>query len=217
MNEKSNYWREETKKFTWKHARISLIAEYINRHDIHSVLDLGAGEGHLYGMLDHRVKYRGLDIAGEKEGAVRTPQIDFFDFDDISEVTELAEIPFDCVVISGLLEYLEHWELLMKIVNQKWLKPGGICLVSFINSKKYDRDKLLKEHPQWKNRFTFAQIIFDLDRFGFRIDHVYPLFWGSHTIFLPITRLWAQLAKSGDDFSILDNSFVSQYLFITHS
>ena len=59
-------------------------------------------------------------------------------------VKKFIGIPYDCVVISGLLEYLVHWEKIIEKVKTKWLKPGGVCLVSFINSSGYQQNAPVK-------------------------------------------------------------------------
>lgn len=218
MQEKRDYWREETKKFTWKHARILLIAEEINHNpEIGSVLDLGAGEALLYRLLDQRIIYRGLDIAGEKGGAKNNPPVDFFDFDHLNDSEKVPGIPYDCVVISGLLEYLLNWEEVIENVTKKWLKPGGVCLVSFINSSSYQQNVLVKEHPQWKNKFQLRELLKDLDRLGLHVDTVYPIFWGSKSWLRPVIRAWTSFAVSRKNFLSMDRSWVSQYLFRTHT
>jgi SAM-dependent methyltransferase len=218
MQDKRNYWLEETKKFTWKHARILLIAEEINHNpDIQSVLDLGAGEALLFRLLDPRIKYRGLDIAGEKGGSNSQPPVDFFDFDNLAIGEDVRGIPYDCVVISGLLEYLDNWEELIEKVINEWLKPGGVCLVSFINSSSYEHNALVKEHPQWRNKFQLKTILIDLERLGLRIDVVFPIFWGSKSWLRPVIRLWASYAISRKNFLTMDKSWVRQYLCLTHS
>jgi|WetSurMetagenome_2_1015567.scaffolds.fasta_scaffold52660_3 2-polyprenyl-3-methyl-5-hydroxy-6-metoxy-1,4-benzoquinol methylase len=218
MQDKRQYWQEETKKFTWKHARILLIAEEINHnHDIQSVLDLGAGEALLFRLLDDRINYRGLDIAGEKGGAKSFPPVDFFDFDHLTDGEKVQDIPFDCVVISGLLEYLENWEELLEKVTKEWLKPGGMCFISFINSISYEHNALVKEHPQWRNKFQLRTILSDLDRLGLKVDIVFPIFWGSKSWLRPVIRLWASFANSRNSFISMDKSWVRQYLCLTHS
>ena len=218
MQDKRNYWQAETKKFTWKHARILLIAEEINRNpSIHSVLDLGAGEALLYRLLDKRITYRGLDIAGNKGVGNKNPPVDYFDFDNMDAGEEVIGIPYDCVVISGLLEYLVHWEKIIEKVKTKWLKPGGVCLVSFINSSGYQQNAPVKGHPQWVNKFRLMTILTDLDRLGFDIEKIYPIFWGSKSWLRPLIRLWADYSTARNNYMSMDKTWVSQYLCITHS
>lgn len=218
MMEKRSYWQQETKKFSWKHARILLIAEEIIKDkNIHSVLDLGAGEALLYRLLPTRIHYRGLDIAGEKNSASAIPPVDYFDFDHLDDNPEVTGIPYDCVVISGLLEYLDDWESVLKIAASKWLKPGGKCLISFINTEGYQLNSPVKDHPMWKQKFKLPQILKDLDRLGFVVDKVYPIFWGSKSWLRPVIRLWADIAWDLGRVSSMDQSWVSQYLFVARS
>ena len=218
MQDKINYWQEETKKYTWKHARILLIADEINHNrSVHSVLDLGAGEALLFRLLDQRIAYRGLDIAGEKNGALKIPPVDYFDFDHMDGNVEIPGIPYDCVVISGLLEYLENWEDVVLQVHKKWLKPGGLCLVSFINSSGYQKNAPVKGHPKWIHKFNLPGVLEKLDGMGFEVERVYPIFWGSKRWLKPVIRLWAEFAVSQRDFLLLDKPWVSQYLLRTVS
>ena len=218
MLEKRSYWQQETKKFTWKHARILLIAEEINRdRNIRSVLDLGAGEALLHRLLDPRISYRGLDIAGEKDGTRAYPPVDYYDFDHLDSNAEVAGSPYDCVVISGLLEYLENWEQLITMAREKWLKPGGVCLVSFINTKGYRENAPVKDHPMWKHKFMLPQILRDLERLGLKVEKVYPIFWGSKSWLRPLIKFWAEVAWELDKVLSMDRTWVSQFLLITRA
>jgi len=218
MQEKRTYWQQETKKFTWKHARILLIAETIN-HDpgIHSVLDLGAGEALLSRLLDPRITYHGLDIAGDKTGSNQKQVVDYYDFDHLEKNKEIEGIPYDCIVISGLLEYLQDWEGTLAFAISRWLKPGGVCLVSFINAAGYQQNAPVKNHPMWRHKFTLPIILNDLEAHKLAVQKVYPIFWGSKSWLKPLIKLWAEFAIKNNRLLSMDRSWVSQYLFVTRS
>lgn len=212
-NQKKLYWEEETLKYNWAHARLRLIAEMIRRYPPGtSILDLGAGKALLAHMIGPSYRYHGLDIVGNIAGEAGWPQVEACDFDEASQIT-LPDSPYDVVVISGLLEYLEDWPIFLHYAIKQWLSMDGVCLVSFTNKKGYQSSPV-KSHPEWKSVVSLHEIIEFLASNNMTMEKIYPLLWGNKYWSLPVVRILSWLADQKGQFLWLDRSWVSQFLCI---
>lgn len=210
MDSKQRYWQRETLKYNWPHARMLLIAEIIRQAPPGtSVLDLGAGRALLAHLIGPAYRYLGLDIAGE---AVSQARVEFCDFDHLEQF-QPDGAPFDIVVASGLLEYLQDWRGFLRHVTEGWLAATGTLLVSFTNARGYQIAPVQK-HPEWKNLLTLPEILKELDLLGLDVKQVYPLLWGNRRWGLPLVKTLAALNLRRRNFIRLDRRWVSQYLCV---
>lgn len=196
MNKKEIYWHAESPKYHWAHARMKLIAETIQSDaSIQSVLDVGAGSGTLAHLLGRNLRYLGLDITGRKELDDMWPVIRFCDFDRVEAFNVLIEHPFDAVVISGVLEYLQDWRGFFQTSVHEGLRPGGRLLVSAIDTRFYETFPV-KRHPAWINRFIPADLRSAIADNGLRLDMTYPMWTGGHPWTSSLSRLFACRGQS---------------------
>jgi len=210
MESKLRYWEKESPKYNWPHARLLLIAEIIRRAPAGtSVLDLGAGQALLSRLIGPSYPYRALDIVGS---TTEEPRVEVCDFDYI-EHFHLSGTPYEIVVASGLLEYLENWKSFLRHVVTHWLSPSGLLIISFTNGRGYPKAPVLK-HPAWKNMFSLPQILNEMVELGLTVECVYPLFWGNKRWGLPLVKALSALAIRRENFLYLDRPWVSQFLCI---
>lgn len=213
-NQKKQYWEQETLKYNWTHARLSLIADMISRYPPGtSVLDLGAGKALLAYMIGPSYRYHGLDIVGSVVEEAGWPQVEACDFDDVAQIA-LPDAPFDVVVISGLLEYLNNWPSFLQHATEHWLSNDGTCFVSFTNRKGYQNSPV-QSHPEWKSVVSLREIIESFASNNMTIERVYPLLWGNRHWSLPVVRVLSWLANRKGQLALLDRSWVSQFLCVT--
>jgi|APSaa5957512622_1039677.scaffolds.fasta_scaffold27203_2 hypothetical protein len=212
--QKRIYWEQETLKYNWSHARMRLVAETIKDYPTGtSVLDLGAGKALLAHLLGPSYPYYGLDIVGNKSQKLSWPIVRACDFENISQV-ELPNAPYDIIVISGLLEYLDNWAEFLQYVTTHWLSEGGICIVSFTNRKGYEKAPI-QEHNKWNNILSLPEIIEGLLSLNLRIEKIFPLLWGNKYWSLPIVKILSWFSDQSGHKLWLDQFWISQFLCIT--
>ncbi|MBI5934914.1 MAG: class I SAM-dependent methyltransferase [Chloroflexi bacterium] len=215
MNQKETYWHDEAPKYHWAHSRLKLIAETIRGDaSVTSVLDVGAGSGTLAHLLGRGVRYLGLDITGRKEPVDAWPPIRFCDFDDAESFSSLLDQPFDAVVISGVLEYLQDWRGILRLAATKAVKPNGLFLVSAIYDPFYATFPM-KRHPAWINRFVPADIRAALAENNLRLDATYPMWAGGYPWTASLSRALAGRGNSVHP-RWMHWLGVNQFLFVCH-
>jgi 2-polyprenyl-3-methyl-5-hydroxy-6-metoxy-1,4-benzoquinol methylase len=215
MNKKESYWHEEAPKYHWAHARMKLIAGTIQADaSIRSVLDVGAGSGTLAILLGRDFRYLGLDITGRKEPDDQWPSIRFCDFDKADSLSALLNEPFDAVVVSGVLEYLQDWRGVFSTIVGKALRPGGLMLVSSINARFYDTYPV-KRHPAWINRFAPADLGLVIAENGLRLDATYPMWTGGYPWTAVLSRVFLRRGQAQHP-GWIHWLGVNQFLFMCH-
>lgn len=213
MNKKESYWHAEAPKYHWAHARLRLIAETIRSDaSVRSVLDVGAGSGTLAHLLGRDVRYLGLDITGRKENDDQWPPIRFCDFDKADLLSSLIDEPFDAVVVSGVLEYLQDWRGLLRAITEKAMRPGGLLLVSAIYSRFYDTFPV-KRHPAWINRFVPADLRAAIAENHLHLDVTYPMWTGGYPWTAVLARTFARRGQSAHS-KWIHWLGVNQFLFV---
>ena len=212
MQQKHSYWQAETTKYIRPHPRLVLIAELVRVARVSSVLDVGASQGTLAHLLGRSYDYLGLDITGSETTPTSWPRVAFCDFDKVSIESASTYMPRDALVISGVLEYLEDWKSFLNLAISSWLKPGGLLLVSFINTDAYKRTPRLR-HPKWRNEFYLPSVLEYFKTTNLQVKTIYPLFGGSGMWQLPISR-WA--AKR-ENFLLLNHPWSRQFLLSLES
>ncbi|RYH29022.1 MAG: class I SAM-dependent methyltransferase [Alcaligenaceae bacterium] len=126
-------WKAETGTWASSYIVPPVIAR-LKRLGVHRVLDLGAGNGHLCGLL----AAEGFDVVGVEydrmgvEIAKRAhPAIKFYCFGVQDNPQELlaTEAPFDAVVSTEVIEHLFSPHLLPAFANAV-LKPRGALVIT---------------------------------------------------------------------------------------
>ena len=212
-NQKRLYWEQETLKYNWMHARLQLIAGMIRRYPTGtSILDLGAGKALLAHMIGPAYPYHGLDIVGSVAEEDSWPQVEACDFDDVVQI-ELPDAPYDVIVVSGLLEYLNDWPEFLNHAIEHWLSNDGVCFVSFTNKRGYQNSPM-QHHPEWKSVVALHEIIEYLSANNMKIEKIYPLLWGNKYWSLPVVKTLSWFADRTGQLLWLDRSWVSQFLCV---
>ena len=127
---------------------------------------------------------------------------------------KLLDAPYDIIVISGLLEYLDNWTEFIQHVTKHWLIEGGVCIVSFTNRKGYEKAPV-KEHNKWNNILSLPEIIESLSAINLEVEKIYPLLWGNKHWSLPFVKTLSWLADKVQHRLWLNQFWVSQFLCIT--
>ncbi len=211
--DKKIYWKKETLKYNWAHARMQLVAEEIQNHPLGtSVLDLGAGKALLAHLLGPSYSYLGLDIVGSESEKLDWPIVRACDFENFSEI-ELPEAPYNIIVVSGLLEYLDNWSEFLRYVTKHWLSEEGICIASFTNRRGYERAPV-KGHKKWNNILSLPEIIEALSALDLEIERIYPLLWGNKHWTLTFVKTLSWLAYKTQHKLWLNQFWISQFLCI---
>lgn len=213
QDNKIQYWTKETLKYKASHARLSIIVRIVNNipEKNKKILDIGAGPGTLGKLLPAGISYMGLDITGSQD---HPAGVQYCDFDQVTDSTFIEGAPFDIVIISGVLEYLNDWKKFIGIIREHWLKPSGYLLVSFINKKFYRQHKKVLTHPKWKNLFDLPDVTQWIEENNLTIIQLFPLFKGTKSITNPLSYLLSWKKTSSFNSNQLNRSWISQYLFL---
>jgi 2-polyprenyl-3-methyl-5-hydroxy-6-metoxy-1,4-benzoquinol methylase len=212
QDNKISYWAKETLKYKTSHARLSIIVNIVKGIPglEKKILDIGAGPGTLGKLLPEEFKYFGLDITGVKDNL---SGVQYCDFDQVTDSTNVVGAPFDIVIISGVLEYLIDWKRFIGIVSEHWLKPSGYLLVSFINNKFYRQHKKISPHPKWKNLYDLPEVMEWIEENDFTINQIFPLFKGTKSFTNPLSYWMSWSKNCSFNPNRLNRSWISQYLF----
>ncbi|HEX5137090.1 MAG TPA: class I SAM-dependent methyltransferase [Planctomycetota bacterium] len=121
------------------HLRLRVLAELLRRHGLAGarVLDVGAGLGTLARLLGLREGYVGLDQYEEALRQAGDLDLRRWHWDD-AVCAPLPDPPFDIVVASGFLEYIESREAFLRRVHEV-LRPGGTLFTSMIWERYWPR------------------------------------------------------------------------------
>lgn len=133
--------------------RVSTVASFINE-DTKSVMDLGAGAMSLKKYIKKEVKYVPVDYTKRNK---ETLVCDF-------EEKEFPAIHVDCIVASGILEYMTD---LTWFIKNMCLYSNTI-IISYIPIEIMS-DFAIRQHEGWKNNFTIIQLIKLFGENNFRV------------------------------------------------
>lgn len=125
-------------RFSLEIRRFQKIKSILRRINFKDLLDLGCGEGQLFGNLfDFNFNYVGMDISNKR---IERAKNSYKDFDNATFVTGSAtEIPnvyhsFDVVVCSELLEHVQSPQAVIKQISNV-LNPRGYLILSVPNNE----------------------------------------------------------------------------------
>lgn len=123
--------------------RVKTVADCFDEN-IKSVLDLGAGAMSLKKYLASDIEYYPVDYCQRME---KTIVCDF-------ESGEFPEKHVDCIVASGILEYISN---LPWFVDQI-CSHCSVTIISYISIERMN-DFLVRHHEGWKNHYSLVQLI----------------------------------------------------------
>ena len=138
---KNDYYLRNRFHPKWvRHNRIlQLVQEYVPSKDS-LILDVGCGPGMLSGDLAKKgYKGFGLDTSDmmirlSKDLFRQLKKEDWnFLVGDVEE-TQFSKNTFDCVIASGVIEYMDE-DLKMLNEMRRILKPGGYLIINITNNK----------------------------------------------------------------------------------
>lgn len=172
----SSAWEHETFAYSRLHARLSIIARHVAALRPADLLELGCGIGVLRQAVladtDPRVDYWGCDISQSAVETIGDPQVVACDLN--RQGIPFAGRSFDCIVGSGVLEYIDDLPALITQLASR-LVPDGHLVVSYFNMRHiYRRVQRLAgrepyRHRDWRNDQSPAGFSAMLESAGFEV------------------------------------------------
>ncbi len=170
-------WQREALHYDVRHRRLERIAELVEESLASDapggprrrrVLDVGCSAGTLGRMLSEGILYHGCDLSAE---AVAAGGSDRLVVHDLAEgLPAFDGEPYDVIVASGILEYLEDVPALLAGIRER-LAPGGRLVVSYFNMDHVSRRAGRPfRHPLWVNDWKPRELRALLAEAGFAIE-----------------------------------------------
>ena len=164
--------REMQDTFTWNEKswleRKRLMSRWIG-NDIHSVVDLGAGNMSLKSILPDGVSYFPVDYIARSE---KTIVADFNNY-------EFPNVLVDCCFCSGVLEYINDLEWFVEKLNQTGCK---YILVSY--SVRQENQTIEERRSRaWVNDYTLYELVDLFQQRGFILTD-----WNKHFEYSPLLK-----------------------------
>jgi len=130
-----DYWERGTFKYDCLHDRLLCVLEQLRAVEPASVLDIGCGTGELARAMGEQIPrtvYFGCDISQSAVDRLASDRVVRCDLN----AGELAFVghAFDCVVASGICEYVDDLHALLTDIHQR-LAEGGTLIVSYVNRR----------------------------------------------------------------------------------
>ncbi len=176
-----NQWEWDTHAYNSLHVRLRLILEEVLRCDTSTVLELGCGVGVLRSELRSRaphIRYFGCDISRSAVTLANDPHVTWTDLN--TQPLPFPGMKFDCVIGSGILEYLYDVPRMFLDVRSV-LNKNGRLIVSYFNMRHlYRRLQVVAgqppyRNPGWVNDYTFGQCREMFCRTGFTVLDQVPV------------------------------------------
>ncbi len=173
-------WERETHTYAVPHQRLGIVLQAALAVCPGAILELGCGVGVLRSSLRTRapsVRYFGCDVAASAVALISDPDVVQSDLN--VDPVPFAGQQFDCVIGSGIMEYLSDVPNVLRQCRER-LKPGGALVVSYYNMfhvwRQYERwrGREPHRHPTWANEYSFRELRQVLRDAGFRIHREYP-------------------------------------------
>ena len=168
-------WEEETFQYDQLHLRLQRCLAEIVALQPRSVLELGCGIGVLRAAIRcalPQTEYFGCDISRAAVKQVNDPHVVRVILGE--EPLPFPERRFDCVVGSGIFEYIADLPAFLHSVHAK-LTDDGVLVCSYYNMEHLYRRarRVLRRqdywHPEWKNRLSLQAFVGVLKGSGFRL------------------------------------------------
>jgi SAM-dependent methyltransferase len=162
------------------HVRLELVLQAVLAARPAAMLELGCGVGVLRAELRRRapgVAYFGCDVSRSAVAQIGDPRVVRVDLNE--DPVPFADVSFDCVTGSGILEYVADVPRLLRDVHGR-LRTGGALVVSYFNMRHVHRrlqallGRAPYRHPQWANDYSLAGLRSVVAAAGFRIEDEIP-------------------------------------------
>lgn len=176
----ANPWEAQTHRYTMLHVRLQLVLRAVLAAKPASVFEFGCGVGVLRAELLRRIPglvYHGCDVSQSAVDALADPNVVRVDLN--AEPVPFAGMTFDCVVGSGIFEYVADVPKTFAEVRAR-MRPGGTFVVSYFNMRHlYRRYVRMRggqpfRHPTWVNDYSLAEFRRVLEDAGFRLRDEIP-------------------------------------------
>lgn len=164
-------WEQESAHYDVLHRRLRRIVNLAEAHGGTRLLDVGCSAGTIGAALSDGWTYHGCDVS---ESAVRSARRGWLVPADLEQgIPAFDEQPYDVVVCSGILEYLEDPAALLAALVER-VRPGGRLLVSYFNMNHVSRRTGTPfRHPLWRNDLTPTEFRSLLERAGWRVEQTH--------------------------------------------
>lgn len=153
-------WETESLLYDRESSRILHCADLVTDIRPDRVLELGCSTGVLRRRLKSAlpgVFYRGCDISASAIAKIADAVEDELRVCDLNaEGVPFAGMTFDVVVMSGVIEYMQDGEQILRQVRER-LRTGGFFVVSYVNDIHAHRLLLQllgrqpPRHPDWRD------------------------------------------------------------------
>lgn len=173
-------WESDTHAYDMLHVRLEVVLQAVLAVRPSRLLELGCGVGVLRAEILRRVSsitYWGCDVSQSAVAKIGDPRVVRSDLN--SDPLPFADVQFDCVTGSGILEYVVDVPGLLREVRRR-LRDGGTLIVSYFNMRHVHRrflgliGRTPYRHPQWTNDYSFAELRSIIARAGFHVDDQIP-------------------------------------------
>ncbi len=173
-------WERESHTYDRMHRRLQVVLDEVIRFLPGNVFELGPSMGVLRAELLRRLpglRYFACDVSRSAVQAINDPNVLCVDLN--RDPLPFAGQAFDCIVGSGIIEYIEDVPALLAGLGER-LRPGGRLIMSYFNMwHLYRRLLLLRgirpyRHPTWRNDYFFSEIRGMLRTAGFALRDQIP-------------------------------------------
>lgn len=174
-------WETETFNYSRPHVRLLKCAEEAARNSPKTVFELGCGLGLLREELLRRLPnldYHGCDVSHSAVARLNDPHV--VQTDLRADPLPFPGMTFDCIVGSGVFEYIEDLSGLFAELHSR-LHGNGRLVASYYNMRHAYRrilhalGKTPHRHPDWRNDLSPKEFRALLERAGFKIEKVLPV------------------------------------------
>lgn len=176
----AQHWSKQTHAYSCFHVRLQLMLDACAARQPARVFEIGCGVGVFRRELLRRlpqVDYWGCDVSESAVREIAHPQVVRADLN--VDPLPFPDLEVDCVVASGVLEYVRDLQGLLRELRRR-LVPGGQLLVTYFNFRHFYR--LLRTvlrrgaffHPTWCHSHSPAAFRRILQQAGFDVVDVCP-------------------------------------------
>lgn len=178
-------WQLEALSYDRMHVRLGIILQQVLALRPKSLLELGCGVGilrkELSRQLGNTITYYGCDISREAVRVGNDPNVVQHDLN--GPEWPFQDKSFDCIVGSGIMEYIE--DVPQFLLNAtKSLSQRGHLVISYFNMRHiYRRCQVLfrrkpYRHPAWRNAYSLEGLEELLRQAHLRVQSRTPVSFG---------------------------------------
>jgi len=171
-----DYWEQKSVAYDCLHDRLWVMLREVARLQPSSLLDVGCATGEVARAVLAScpgIDYYGCDISHAAVAKLGRPNVVQCDLNHTG--VPFANRRFDCVVASGICEYVRDQGAFLKQLAER-LVPGGHLIVSYINSGhiarrwRRFRGKRPRDNATWQPLVSLPQFESLLENAGLRIE-----------------------------------------------